>query len=70
MISRSRKWLLSKDLHLEVHLELHLELPSAHPATFRKLNPIWTGGGGSKMDPLKIFAKYLKNDLVDLHETL
>ena len=33
------------------------------------LNPIWAGGGGGKMAPLRVFAKYLKNDLADLHET-
>ena len=31
------------------------------------LNPIWTGGGN---DPLRVFAKYLKNGLANLHETL
>ena len=29
------------------------------------VNPIWTGG----MAPLRVFAKYLKNGLADLHET-
>ena len=33
------------------------------------VNPVWTGGGGGKMT-LRVFAKYLKNDLADLHETL
>ena len=35
----------------------------------RDLNPVWTGeGGGGKMLPM-VFAKYLKIDLADLHET-
>ena len=32
-------------------------------------NPIWTGGGGQNGPP-EGFAKYLKNGLADLHETL
>ena len=34
------------------------------------LNPIWTGGGEGAKWPLKVFAKYLRNGLADLHETL
>ena len=35
------------------------------------LNPIWTGGGGGgKMASLRVFAKYLKNSLANLYETL
>ena len=33
-------------------------------------NPIWTGGGGGKMAPMRVFAKYLKHGLADLHQTL
>ena len=36
------------------------------------LNPIWTlggGGGGGQNGLLRVFAKYLKNGLADLHET-
>ena len=33
------------------------------------INHIWTWGAG-KMAPLRDFAKYLKNGLADLHETL
>ena len=36
---------------------------------FMDFNPIWAGGGGQNA-PLRVFAKYLKNGLVDLHETL
>ena len=28
------------------------------------------GGGGGQNGPPRLFAKYLKNDLADLHETL
>ena len=31
---------------------------------------LFSMGGGGKMAPLRIFAKYLRNALVDLHETL
>ena len=34
------------------------------------LNPIWTGGAGGQNGPLMVFAKYLKNGLDNLHETL
>ena len=47
-------------------------------------NPLWknvvelttlnrlatAGGGGAKWPPLRVFAKYLKNGLVNLYETL
>ena len=38
--------------------------------TFFLLSPIWTGGGGAKMAPMWVFAKYLKNGLANLYETL
>ena len=34
------------------------------------INPIWTGGGGRARCPLRVFAKYLKNSLANLYETL
>ena len=34
------------------------------------INPIWTWGGGEQNAPLRVFAKYLKNGLANLHETL
>ena len=37
---------------------------------YETVNPIWTGGGGGgKMAPLRVFAKYLSNGLTDLHQT-
>ena len=32
--------------------------------------PIWTGGGGGQNGPLRVFAKYLKNGLANLDESL
>ena len=37
-----------------------------------RANPVWTGHGGGEVQngPLRVFAKYFKNRLADLHETL
>ena len=69
---------MAKGSHLRNYLEVHslssdqvfLSIPYK---TFSKFsgwtfNPIWTGGGGGKMAPLRVFAKYLKNGSADLHE--
>ena len=34
------------------------------------INPIWTGGGGQNVSPLRVFAIYLKNGLTDPCQTL
>ena len=34
-----------------------------------RVNPVWTGHGGQN-GPLRVFAKYFKNRLADLNETL
>ena len=46
---------------------ISLEMLTLLRSVNNKVNPIWTGGGAK--GPLRVFAKYLKNGLADLHET-
>ena len=48
------------------NLMFHLSFRA--PLYNQPFNLIWTGG--TKMAPLRVFAKYLKNGLANLYETL
>ena len=74
-ILKLTSWRIRKcDLFLENFINLRWLLYFAKQIIFSnspacKLNPIWTEGGPNPSPPRRVFAKYLKKGLADLHET-
>ena len=56
---------LKPSCHKKKHIRTRILSKSAKPSSY---NPIWTRG--EQNGPLRVFAKYLKNNLANLYETL